>query len=462
MFKKEKTFFSILWAIPIAIMVVLLFSHTYNDIVITTRQGINFWNILKNGEFLRFYQVNILESGNDIYNAAQGCAYNILVYLVFAIWNIPLALLLAFTNIDVMNNVFCLAYSKLLPVTAMLISAYLLQKIFVLLGVPQKKQGVFSFLYLTSALMVSVVFIMSQYDLLGLIFQLLGIHAFLANKNRKFVFWFGIAFCFKYFSLVIFLPLLLLKQKRIVPCLKSLCGMLIPVLLTKLPFVFASGDASGVLVGEAMTVQYIQNMLAYTTNYMNLFIIVYILILVWCYLHSYDDSSKQLHFDAVWACFVSYAAFFCLCNAYPYWSILLAPFVVLVIAISPEKFYLNVLLETFGFAALLFTNMLKFTWCYFGNTMKSMVMPLLFPGASYEDSIIYSIITKLSENYLIVSLFHSVFIAAMVALAFSTFPKRPMASLEKWNDQAGYNDALAFRSVIVSVLCLMPVLSLFI
>ena len=58
MIKKEKTFFSVLWTITIVLMVLLLFSHTYNDIVITTRHGINFWSILKNGDFFQFYQVN--------------------------------------------------------------------------------------------------------------------------------------------------------------------------------------------------------------------------------------------------------------------------------------------------------------------------------------------------------------------------------------------------------------------
>ena len=462
MIQKEKSFFSILWIITIVIMVVLLLSHTYNDIAITTRQGINFWSILKNGDFFRFYQVNYLVSGNEFYDAPQGCAYNILVYLAFAIWNIPLAILMAFTDIDVMNNVFCLAYSKLLLVAAMLLCAYILRRIMNILGVPSQKWNVLGYLFLSSALMISVVFIISQYDVLGLIFQLLGLYAFLTNRKRQFVLWFGIAFCFKYFSLVIFLPLLLLMEKKIYPCLKSLVGMFLPVLITKLPFVLVSGDAAGALAGEGMTVQFLQNVLAYTTNYMNLFIVLYILILVWCYLRNYDSNEKQLHFDAVWVCFASYAAFFGLCNAYPYWSILLAPFAVLAIAISPERFYLNLLLETFGYAALVFTNMLRYTWCYFGNTMKSMIMPRIFSGASYENSLIYLIVTKLSANYLVVSVFNSVFIAAMAALAFTTFPRRSTVSLEKWNAQSGYNDALVFRAVIVSVLCLMPVLSLFI
>lgn len=448
MIKKEKTFFSVLWTITVVLMVLLLFSHTYNDIVITTRHGINFWSILKNGDFFQFYQVNILESGNEFYSATQSCAYNILVYLVFAIWNIPLALLMAFTNIDVMNNVWCLSYAKLLPILALLVCAWLVKRILDLLRVPEKKQHMLVYLFFSSALVISVVFIMSQYDVIGLIFQLLGLQAFLEKKDRKFVFWFGIAFCFKFFSLVIFLPLLLLRQKKIGPCIGSLAGMGLPLLITKLPFLFAPGT------GDLMALEFIQSMLSYTTNYMNLFIVVYILILVWCYLR----NGKNLPHDAVWACFAGYAAFFGLCNAYPYWSILLAPFAVLAIAGSPEHFYLNLLLETFGYAGLMVSNMLKYTWCYFGNTMKSM----LFRNFSYEDSLIYLVISKLSDNYLAISVFHSIFVAAMAAMAFTSYPRRRTVSLAKWNDQAGYHDALILRTCIVSVLCLLPVVSLFI
>lgn len=456
--EKEKKLLAVLSAATAVLMLLLLFSHTYNDIVVTTRQGINLWSILKNGDFFRFYQVNILESGNVFYNATQSCAYNFLVYLIFAVWNIPLALLMAFTNVDVMNNVFCLAYAKLLPIGALFVCAWILWKILALLGVSRKGRGILSYVFLSSSLIISVVFITSQYDTLGLIFQLLGLYAYLRGKDKQFVLWFGIAFCFKFFSLVIFLPLLLLRQKRIVPCLGALVGSVVPCAITKLLFAFASGDMSGTLRGESMAVQFVQNMLAYTTNYVNLFVVVYILILVWCYLHTAEGCPG----NALWACFVSYAACFGLCNAYPYWSVLLAPFAVLVIAVSPEHFYLNILLETFGYAGLVFSNMLRYTWCYFGNTMRSMAIPKIFHGADFENSLIYGCVTGLSSNYLAVSFLHSVFVAAMTAMAIANYPGRNAGTLQSWDGQTGYCDALVFRACVGAVLCLLPVLSMFI
>ena len=93
----------------------------------------------------------------------------------------------------------------------MLASLMILQRIMILLHVDSGKREVFSFLYLTSSLMVAAVFVVTQYDLVSVVFQLLGFQAFLEKKDKRFVLFFGISFCLKYFSLLLFLPLLLLR-----------------------------------------------------------------------------------------------------------------------------------------------------------------------------------------------------------------------------------------------------------
>ena len=58
--KKSKKLWWALWIGTGLLAFVLLWSHTYNDIVVTTRHGINFWNILLDGQFLRFYNANVI------------------------------------------------------------------------------------------------------------------------------------------------------------------------------------------------------------------------------------------------------------------------------------------------------------------------------------------------------------------------------------------------------------------
>ena len=139
----EFVFEKIILLLSAVIMAIALFSHTYNDILITTRHGINFWSCLLEGDFFDFYKVNVCASGNDTYTVIQRCAYNILVYIVFAIWNFPLFILERFFSVDVSNNILCIVYSKMLVAVGLAISAIILKKILAFLCVEKKQQFLF-------------------------------------------------------------------------------------------------------------------------------------------------------------------------------------------------------------------------------------------------------------------------------------------------------------------------------
>lgn len=447
-----------------AVLLVLLVSHTYNDIVVTTRHGIEFWEILGRGDFFDFYGVNQTVSGNDTYTKLQGCAYNILVYVVFAIWNLPLLLLRNLANVDVMNSIPCLVYAKLLPVAALLATVFVMKRILKSLMIPEEKHGLILYLYVASSLVISAVFITAQYDMLSVIFQLLGVYAFLERKDKWFVFWFGIAFCFKFFALVIFIPLLVLRDKRIFAWIKKLAMLMIPWILTEFPFaVFGSVTAT---TGGGLAKKLAFEML-YSANLgssINLFVAVYVGVVVWCYLRK--PNSETAAMDGIWACFVSYAAFFATMDSYPYWSVMLAPFVALIIALTPAQLYLNLILETVALAALMILNMLRYHWCYFGDTLKPMIWSRLLQGTphsvAFENSWIHSHFMSIRsvEDFRIVVA--SVCVAALCALAYTTYPRRQGSLLQQWKAQPDCRDILVIRLLVNAGLCLLPILAIFI
>ena len=462
---------AITWS-TIFVLLLLLVSHNYNDLLVTTRHGINFWDILLDGDFLAFYELNRCESGNAVYNAVQGCAYNILVYITFAIWNLPLYLLERFAGLDVMNSIPCLVYAKLLPVTAMAVTVIILKKILETMEIPKKQHNLLLYLYATSSLLVSVIFITGQYDILSLIFQLLGFHAFLKGKDKQFVAWFGVAFCFKYFAVVAFLPLLVLRHKKIWQWIKNLILLVIPLLITKVPFLLygllAGTAASGGANGDKMAAGFMGSMLgsANLSICTNIFVLAYAGILVWCYLQKND--AKENAANGVWACLLSYTAFFGLMNAYPYWSVLVVPFVTLLIALAPHQLYLNLILETIGTAALVFTNMIRYYWVYFGYTLMPMALGRLLEGTRFRvdfaNSRINSIILRLNqETYYqmpaVPAIVNSVFVAAMIAMAFVAYPKKASGRLPEWPEESEYLDVIIVRFIVNSVLCMLPILA---
>ena len=455
------------WALLIAacaLCLVLLVSHTYNDILVTTRQGIDFWEILWRGDFLDFFAVNLTASGNDTYTDVQGCAYNILVYFVFAVWNLPLLLLRNVANVDVMNSIGCIVYAKLLPVAAFLVTMLIMRKLLKGLEIPEEKHGLLLYLYATSSLMISAIFLTAQYDVFSVILQLLGVYAFIEKKDKRFVFLFGAAFCFKFIALVVFLPLLLLRDKKILGWLKKLAMFLIPWLLTELPF--ALFGAIPPATGSELAAKLIYKMLvsANVGSRANLFVMAYAGILIWCYLRKADSENAAI--DGIWACFVSYAAFFALMDSYPYWAVMLAPFFVLIIALTPGQFYLNLILETVAWGAFVFANMLRYPWAYFGDTLKPMLWSRLLQNTrfsvDFEGSTLYSLITLMREYPDIRTVVVSVCVAALCALAYITYPKQKNPLQEQWDAQTDCRDILVIRLLVNAGICLLPILAVFI
>lgn len=453
--RKGDKLIPVLWGCSLGLMLLLLLSHTYNDILITARHGINFWKLLFEGNILHFFEMNYVASGNDYYSMVQGCAYNILLYIIFAVWNIPLALLEAFTNVDVMNNIFCIAYIKLLTVAAMAVSARILQKIFGLLGIDREQHGLLLFLYMTSTLMVAIVFVISQYDLISVVFQLLGIQAFLEKKDKKFILYFGVAFCLKYFSLILFLPLLLLRKKRILSWIQAMVGMLLPLAVTSLPFVNSYDRFSSELTGDLLT-----KLFNYDGRGYSQFVILYCFLLVWCFLQNEDYSAPKV----IWASFVAYGLFFSLLDGYLYWSIMFAPFMVLLIAIMPRYLYLNLLLETLGYAAVVMGHLITYSVFFFGDTMKSMLMShMVSQGAlNYEGSLIYHIVSQLVRKNWIFPACNSVFIAAIAVMAFLGYPGSNPEEVGTFRLGQECREMLVFRFLVTCGICMLPVLSLFI
>lgn len=437
-------------------MLLLLLSHTYNDILITARHGINFWNILFDGEILHFFEINYLPSGNTYYSVVQGCAYNILLYIIFAIWNIPLALLETFTSVDVMNNLFCIAYIKLITVAAMAVSVLILRKILTLLGVDKKQHAFFSFLYLTSTLMVAVVFVISQYDMISVIVQLLGVQAFLEKKDKKFVFCFGIAFCLKYFSVIIFIPLMLLRHKRLVSWLTAVVGMLLPVAATSLPFIRSYDRFSTELTGDLLS-----KMFNFDGRGYSLFVIFYCFLLAWCLLQNEEENMGA---KAVWAAFAAYGIFFGLLDGYLYWAIMFAPFMILMLALMPHYLYLNLLMETLGYGCLVMGHVFSYSNFFFGDTMKSMLMSRIVSEEAllYKGSLIYHLVGQFSQKSWIFPACNSVFVAAVAVMAFLGYPGRKVLANGSDRLSAAYGEMLIFRFLVTCGICMLPVLSLFI
>lgn len=163
------------------------------------------------GHFSDFYDFNkVAVNGND---------YLPLLYAIYAVWNLPLLFLglippaEQFATADLTIQ---LIWAKLLIVIFFFASAFVLARIAELLKKdPQINQQRFpEVLFITTPIAIFAVFDFGQYDIIGVFFTLIGFYFYLKKDFLRFAIFFSIAISFKYFSLVIYIPLVLLVEKN--------------------------------------------------------------------------------------------------------------------------------------------------------------------------------------------------------------------------------------------------------
>lgn len=447
----------------LALWIVLFWSHNYGDCLITTSHGINFWTLLFNGKFFNFYSDNIVACGNQWYPLNEGCAYNILVYLVFAIWNIPLALLMNFTDVDVMNNILCLGWAKLLPALCLIIIALVMWRILSRMNMRNDRKWLSVYLFLSSSFALSSTLINSQYDSIGLVFQMLGLMAYMEDDSKGFVIWFGLAVCFKFFALLVFIPLLLFKQKNILRIVLNVLLAILPYVLTTLPFMLLrQGAAPGQNLTKDLLILMFNNM--ELTDVFDWFFIVYGALMIICYAGKPKRTLEDKRF-ILSICFCAYATFFAFVNTHPYWCVLLAPYMALLIATTSGQLSLCILLETIGTFFLTVKNMFLYTWTFFGNTMKTMIWGILTPTRATDrynsvENLILTMPQHILLNKIIIVGARSAFLLAAIVIAYLCYPRKSN-ELTDSTDTIPY-DALFLRMFAVGAISLVPVVSLFI
>lgn len=448
---------------------ILLVSQTYGDILITARQGMNFWHFFKEGELFSFFAKNICASGNNAYTSVFYAIYNILVYLIFAVWTLPLVLLQVGFQVDVLNNLLCLIYINLLPALFLALVVQTGRKIALQMTGTKKATNLFAALMLTSLLVIGPVMTIKQYDTIELFFILLGILAWLKHRHAGFVLLFAIAICMKFFAVLVFLPLLLLREKRPLPIIRDIavCGAV--YMVTTLPFQLFGESVSGVENATGTFVEMLKQ-----SNFMdiNLLGLGLVCVCLFSFLTSPKDREEESRF-AIWLCTASFAVFFIVGGElHPYWIVLLAPFLSLLTAQSGmPRLYPNLVLDTIIGVFFAFKSMAHYSFCYWGLTMQPMLLAKLFPErvAALEQSKILELFYSIGYtlNAPVYFMFKSVFAGALIMLLWYNTPRVKqevgcIGNLTQTQQEAGIKFVFCARIIASIVISLLPILSLWI
>ncbi|MEG2426454.1 MAG: hypothetical protein RSB28_06480 [Oscillospiraceae bacterium] len=463
----------IYWLFLAVVFALLLPNFFYNDLIITTRQSINLWHCIADDSVLNFFAYNSNPDNLHTYShiPVQGCAYSFVVYLVFAIWNLPLFFLERFGNVDIFANPAIVFYSKLILVIFLFLSANIFKKICFQLDLDETRSAWASYLFVSSALVYSCVIIIGQYDIFSLFFTLLGVSAFLKDDKLGFIGWFSVAFMFKFFSFIIFVQLLLLKQKKILKILKCIIYSFIPYLILKL--VFALGTTytgktdTGGLGSMFFSSWFGHSDLSFGNMSLSLFLLAITLICILAYYLNPENDKLSAKY-AIYLSALAYCSFFVFIPAYPYWYILMSPFIILLLFFNKSNFKLNLLLETIGMACLFLSQQISGAyWCFSNRLFIPTFWNLFFDvnregfTPRYTHELINSAGNRIgfdNLSLLLTLLTGSIFVATMISILVINRPKKSIDNSEGEIQFIVDIGIVRFRNIMNIFLAIIPII----
>ena len=419
----------------VAVMLIVLCSHAYSDFYATWRHGITFWTALFDGHPLQFYEYCKIGGpgnawGNSLYFGNAKCAYDFTIYGVFAIWNLPIWLIEKIFHVNAQEVLPCIIWAKLLMAVALLISAkYMLRICEQLYGGAVSRQRAL-LVYLSSVLFYIYTIATGNYDILGLAVMLWGISCYFEGHNKRFILAFALAFSMKFFGILIFIPLVLLREKRVLIIIRNVLLCLSVSVIEKILFTTGKVDNIGDTAGgsfvdliEEVTVAGSVEGLGIGT--VSLMFIGYAGVAIYCYMQI-DRGEMCDRRKAIYMCLVSWALFFLLQRINSYWIIIIVPFMVLVLLGSRHK-KMSYMLEGMFSLAMLFRLMLMQGGVLSGTTTFGMLPFQLFTvpllgGKQFSGYMIGQILERVNEILPIEVYLSSVCVVCMVAFLYINRP----------------------------------------
>lgn len=327
--------------LSLGILFISFCSFFYGDIECTFDNTVLLAKAIKEGEFFHFYEYSLVHA-----QTYWPAGYDILLYLFFAVWNLPFILWHLISGFAYLDSPVALLWCKGLTVLFAAGMALVLYRIVRLLHFEKAKGILAVFLMLTSMSLVAPVFIAGQYDTLPLFFMLLGLYFYLKEKPKYFYLCFLVSIPLKVYGLFLLLPLVLLKEKRIWAIFMKTAGCC--SLYAALKLLFAGDSAYPFISGSQGaygTGKLINAAAEYSGYSLCLFIGVYAAVCIYCYWKKLANEQEALIYP-VYICFLIFASFVTLVAINDYWIIFYLPFAVLLMIINDRNYKINVLIET--------------------------------------------------------------------------------------------------------------------
>ncbi len=399
------------------VAVIIMFcyiSYNHGDITATATHGKDLLECVLNGNMSEFY----------VYTEGTA-AYLPSIYIVFAIWSIPVIIVMALSHqplwgtIDFdyfYSHIGIMVWYKLLPTIFFFLTAYLIYKIVIELKMSKNAAKWTSFLFIASPIAMFSQFVFGGYDSLGLFFIMLAFLMFVKKKYYWFSIITAVAVTFKLFPILIFIPMILLVEKRVIHLVKYFAISMSGYIIYSVVLASAQGYGVSQTFTEGLSMRLIYNgMPLVGSGTVSIFLVAMMVICVVAY-NKKIESEEELGTFAVYIPTFVYGIMFAFILWHPQWVILLIPFMALS-TIQHKKMNSVIILEIAMFIG--YIGMTAFTFS--GNVDTNMFGCGIF-ARIFDLSDIQSIGNVM--GIININCYVSLFVGAILIMLFMWYPTK--------------------------------------
>lgn len=371
-FKDKKR--CIIWGVVVVVTLLFFYAFMYSDLLITTSFGINLWDVLFSGDIFHFYEVcqsDVETAGYHIFNAPD---YDFLIYIIFAVWNLPLWIVRKVAHVDIWKSVLAITWAKTIILLFVILTVKSIVGICNTLKMDKENVRDVLLLFITSSILYMSVVVTAQYDIVYLFFMLKAFDYYLKDDMWRFTAFMAIAIPVKSLAVFLFPALLLYKEKHIGKLCLHTAVLFLPWLILKL--VFPMGADNGGNISNILVI--FRQKLVFRNMEMPLFLLAVIIFYMVCYVLKTPDDKKRTDINSVRIAFLSYLLFFVLCDTNPYWYILLLPFQCILNGANQDKKFLGTVLETITSICYVGMYVWQIPWCFDAKLLRSSYVYKMF------------------------------------------------------------------------------------
>lgn len=376
-----------------------------------------------------------------IFNGWSAIPYGLLLQGMCAIWALPV-LILSELSIIVPTCVGARLWFKLFILIFLVLDVIQLQKLAAKMpGLLLKKKEWVSLYFLSSLLVMLPAVHIAQMDAISLFFILLGLNFYLEDKHFPFLLCFMIAIPGKYLPLFIFIPLILLKEKRYLYIIRDLSVGCILILVDRAmkSIGYRIENSIGVDINEVIsyneTIDHTINKLL-TSEFivfeapMSIVLAAFMVLCIWCYL----KESKHKNDLAVYVSFIGFSLVFAFGEATAYWIILLVPFQLLLILKNPKHYNILFPMEVMFMVSYVYVFIFRTSWIFGSENTFSFLLFSLIPEYNNQIHGFISDFLKLKGLDIFSGAMSAILFAVTIGIIYITYPLKKEENSDNMTD----------------------------